>query len=255
MSYQHIRAEVREGGVATIVLNREPLNVLNIAMMREINQALQGFAQEQIKLLVFRAEGKSFSSGVDIGEHMGDMASTMIETFHEMFRNMDRLEVPSIAVLNGAALGGGCELAAYCDLVIASEKAKIGQPEIQVGVFPPVAALLFPRIMGRKKAMELILSGDVIKAQEAMELGLVNHVVSPDSLEEEAEKFIAKFAQKSGVVLKLSKKAALAGLHSEQDRVLQEIEDVYLNELMRTEDAHEGLQAFLDKRNPQWKER
>lgn len=255
MSYEHIRAEVRDGGIATIVLNREPLNVLNIAMMKEINQALQGFAREQIKLLVIRAEGKSFSSGVDVGEHMGDMATTMIETFHEMFHNMDRLEVPSIAVLNGAALGGGCELAVYCDMVIASEKAKIGQPEIQVGVFPPVAALLFPRIMGRKKAMELILSGDVVKAEEAKELGLVNHVVAHDSLEEEAEKFISKFAQKSGVVLKLSKKATLAGIQQEQDQVLNQIEDIYLYELMRTEDAHEGLQAFMDKRNPQWKER
>lgn len=254
MSFEHIRADVTDG-VATIVLNREPLNILNIAMMEEINSALQDFMNQQVKVLVFRGEGKSFSGGVDVGEHMGDLAPRMIEAFHAMFRNMDKLGVPSIAVVNGAALGGGCELAVYCDMVIASEKAKIGQPEIQVGVFPPIAALLFPRIMGRKKAMELILSGDVIKAQEAKELGLVNEVVAPEELEERAQHFIQKFTGLSGVVLKHTRQAILTGIEDEQERVLHKIEDLYLNKLMATEDAMEGLDAFLNKRKPVWKER
>src|SRR6056297_2123883 len=254
MSFEHIQTDIKDG-VATIVLNREPLNILNIAMMDEINSALQDFMKQQVKILVFRAEGKSFSSGVDVSEHMGDLAPKMIESFHGMFRNMDKLAVPSIAVLNGAALGGGCELAVYCDLVIASEKAKIGQPEINVGVFPPIAALIFPRVMGRKKAMELILSGDVIKAQEAKEIGLVNQVVSPENLEEEAQKFIQKFTQNSGVVLKHTRQAIMHGIDEEQERVLNQIEDTYLKKLMKTEDAMEGLTAFLDKRKPVWKER
>jgi cyclohexa-1,5-dienecarbonyl-CoA hydratase len=253
MSFEHIQTDLTEG-VATIVLNRAPLNILNIAMMEEINSALQDFSNQQVKLLVFRAEGKSFSSGVDVGEHMGDLAPKMIKAFHSMFRNMDKLAVPSIAVVNGAALGGGCELAVYCDLVIASEKAKIGQPEINVGVFPPIAALIFPRIMGRKKAMELILSGDVIGAQEAKEVGLVNQVVPHDQLEEEAKQFIQKFAQNSGVVLKHTRQAVMHGIDEEQKRVLEMIEDTYLNKLMKTEDAMEGLTAFLDKRKPVWKE-
>lgn len=253
MGYQHIQTQIKDG-IGTIILNRPPLNILNIAMMEEINQALGEFSNQDLKLLVFRAEGKSFSGGVDVGEHMGDLATKMIKVFHDMFHNMDKLGVPSIAVVNGAALGGGCELAVYCDLVIASEKAKIGQPEIQVGVYPPIAALLFPRIMGRKKAMELILSGDVISASEARDLGLVNQVVPHDNLEEEAEKFIKKFAQQSGVVMRYAKAATLQGLLAEQNQALKEIESIYLQQLMKTHDANEGLKAFMDKRKPEWKE-
>ena len=135
MSYQHIQMEMKEG-LATIILNREPLNVLNIAMMKEINQALDSLKGEKFKLLLFKARGKAFSAGVDVGEHLGDQVEEMIEVFHGIFRRMDALPAVSIASVQGAALGGGCELALYCDLVLASEKAKFGQPEIQVGVFP-----------------------------------------------------------------------------------------------------------------------
>ena len=167
---------------------------------------------------------------------------------------MDALKVPSIAVVNGSALGGGCELALYCDMVIATEKAKFGQPEIQVGVFPPIAALVFPRMIGRKKAMELILSGDVIGAQEALALGMVNKIVPEASLIEEVNGFIEKFKKLSGIVLKLTKEAALAGLNDDMDQGLQAIEKIYLDRLMKTHDAIEGLKAFLDKRKPTWKD-
>lgn len=253
MSFEHIAAEVKEG-VGTIVLNRPPLNILNISMMEEINTALKDFSEKNLKLLVFKAEGKAFSGGVEVAEHLGGTATQMIEEFHAMFRNMDTLAVPSIAAVNGAALGGGCELAVYCDLVIASEKTKIGQPEIQVGVFPPIASLIFPRIMGRKKAMELILSGDILSAQESKDLGLVNQVVPHEQFQDEAEAFIAKFAKMSGPVLQYARSATLAGLTDRDPKVLETIEDLYLNGLMQTEDAIEGLQAFLDKRKPVWKE-
>ncbi len=253
MNFEFIETDIKDG-VGTITLNRPPLNILNIAMMEEINKALDGLAGEKIKLLVFKAEGKAFSAGVDVGEHMGDLAPKMIDVFHGMFHNMDKVGAPSIAVVNGAALGGGCELVVYCDMVIASEKAKIGQPEINVGVFPPIAALIFPRIIGRKKAAELILSGDVISAQEAKELGLINVVVPHDKLEEEAEKFIQKFSKNSGIVMRYTKMAMLSGLAQQQKEALKEIEDIYLNKLMKTHDANEGLQAFLNKKAPQWKE-
>ncbi|MGC1404338.1 MAG: enoyl-CoA hydratase-related protein, partial [Thermodesulfobacteriota bacterium] len=145
-------------------------------------------------------------------------------------------------------------LALYCDLVVASEKAKFGQPEIQVGVFPPIAALILPRIAGRKKALELILSGETIGAQEALSLGLINKVVPPDALEEEFQKFCAKFTPLSGLVLSLTKKAFNAGLMDPSDRGLKEIEKIYLQELMKTKDAQEGLKAFLEKRKPVWKD-
>lgn len=253
MSYQHIQSEVKEG-TAVITLNREPLNVLNIAMMKEINQALDSLKAAKVKLLLFKANGKAFSAGVDVGEHLGDQVTEMIEVFHGIFRRLDALPVLSIASVQGAALGGGCELALYCDLVVASEKAKFGQPEIQVGVFPPIAALILPRIAGRKKALELILSGETIGAQEALSLGLINKVVPPEALEEEFQKFCGKFIPLSGLVLSLTKKAFNAGLMDPSAQGLKEIEKIYLQELMKTKDAEEGLRAFLEKRKPVWKE-
>ncbi len=255
MSFQHIRSELADG-VGTITLNRPPVNILNIEMMEEINRALREFkGEEGLKVLLFRAEGKAFSAGVDVGEHMGDMVKGMIETFHGMFRLMDEVQAPSIAVVKGSALGGGCELALYCDMVLATEKSTFGQPEIMVGVFPPIAALILPRIIGRKKAMELILSGKTIGAREALEMGLINRIVAEDSLEEEVKGFVDEFARHSAAVLRLTKKAAIEGLCDDVEEGLRRIERIYLEELMQTGDATEGLKAFLGKRKPLWKDR
>jgi cyclohexa-1,5-dienecarbonyl-CoA hydratase len=139
-------------------------------------------------------------------------------------------------------------------MVVATEKAKFGQPEIQVGVFPPIAALAFPRMIGRKKALELILSGDVISAQEALTLGMINKIVPEASLAEERSRFVEKFKKLSGIVLKLTKEATLAGLNDDVDQGLKAIEKIYLDRLMKTNDAIEGLKAFLDKRKPVWKD-
>lgn len=254
MAFKHIQTEL-EDGVATLTLNRPPVNVLNIEMMEEVNTYFESLLKEKaLKLLVIQAAGKAFSAGVDVGEHLGDLVYKMIEVFHRMFRLMDALKVPSIAVVNGSALGGGCELAVYCDMVMATEKAKFGQPEIQVGVFPPIAALVFPRMMGRKKALELILSGDVISAQEALALGMINKIVPEASLAEEVSRFVEKFKKLSGTVLKLTKEATLAGLNDDAERGLKVIEKIYLDRLMKTHDAIEGLKAFIDKRKPTWKD-
>ncbi|MGO8987857.1 MAG: enoyl-CoA hydratase/isomerase family protein [bacterium] len=254
MAYKHVQTEFKEG-VATLTLNRPPLNVLNIEMMEEINTCFESLLKEKaLKLLVIQAAGKAFSAGVDVGEHLGDLVYKMIDVFHRMFRLMDALRIPSISVVNGSALGGGCELAVYCDMVMATERAKFGQPEIQVGVFPPIAALAFPRMMGRKKALELILSGDVIGAQEALALGMINKIVSEASLAEEVSRFVERFKKLSGIVLKLTKEATLAGLNDDSEKGLQAIEKIYLERLMKTNDAIEGLKAFLDKRRPAWKD-
>jgi cyclohexa-1,5-dienecarbonyl-CoA hydratase len=225
-------------------------------MMEEINRALRYFRDEKgLKVLVFRAEGKAFSAGVDVGEHLGDTVKKMIETFHGMFRLMDELQAPSVAVVNGSALGGGCELALYCDMVLATERSTFGQPEVIVGVFPPIAALIFPRIIGRKKAMELILSGKTVGARDALEMGLINRVVSEDSMEEEVKQFVGDIARHSAVVLRLTKKATIEGLCDDAEGGLRRIERIYLDELMRTEDATEGLKSFLEKRKPVWKDK
>jgi len=253
MDFKHIQTELKDG-IAILTLSRAPLNILNMEMMEEINTYLERLTQEKsLKLLIVQAIGKAFSAGVDVGEHLGDLVYQMIEVFHKMFRLMDGLKVPSLAVVNGSALGGGCELVLYCDMVIATEKAKFGQPEIQVGVFPPIAALILPRIIGRKKAMELILTGETISAREALAMGLINEVVSEASLAEAVNGWIEKFKKLSGIVLKLTKEAVLSGLNDDMDKGLTVIEKIYLDHLMKTQDANEGLRAFLEKRKPTWK--
>jgi cyclohexa-1,5-dienecarbonyl-CoA hydratase len=253
MSYEHIESEFADG-LGTITLSRPPVNVLNIAMMEEINEVLKGWqGKKDLKVVLFNAKGKCFSAGVDVGEHMGDMAPKMIEVFHGMFRLIDKIGIPTVASVYGSCLGGGCELAIFCDLVIASESAKFAQPEILVGVFPPIAAQIMPRIIGRKDAMDLILSGRIISAEEARAMGLVNKVVKQDELESATAEFIKPYLKLSAEVLRKTKKAMMVGLMDDLEPSLRGIEDIYLNELMSTADAQEGLKAFLEKRKPEWK--
>ena len=257
MDFQHIIFK-EQNGVVTITLNKPPLNVLNIAMMREINSALEGLDRDpSVKVLVFEAaEGsKAFSAGVDVSEHTADQVNEMIEVFHRIFRLLDGLEIPTVAIVGGAALGGGCELALFCDMVIASEKASFGQPEIQVGVLPPIAVVALPAIIGPKKTMEMVLTGDRIRADEAERLGLVNKVVPLEELQAAAAEFVSRLAKLSGAVLRITKRAVRVGSFGSFSDGLATVEDLYLGPLMDTEDAHEGLAAFLEKRPPVWKDK
>jgi cyclohexa-1,5-dienecarbonyl-CoA hydratase len=240
--------------IGRITLNKPPLNILNIEMMREINHALKQFQNQTLKALIFNANGKAFSAGVDVTDHTKDKVNEMIQVFHEIFTNLNKINAPTVALVDGAALGGGCEIATFCDIVIASEKSKFGQPEIKVGVFPPVAAAIFPKLIWSKKALELILTGEVINASEAKELGLVNHILPVENFEIEAEKFIAeKLVSNSAIIMQLTKRAVLEGATRNYADSIKKIEDIYLNELMKTNDANEGLTAFLEKRQPVWK--
>ncbi|MBN2033692.1 MAG: enoyl-CoA hydratase/isomerase family protein [Deltaproteobacteria bacterium] len=253
MAYQHIITELKDG-LGIITLNRPPVNVLNIAMMDEMTQVLAEWqGKKELKVVLFNAKGKCFSAGVDVGEHMGDLAPKMIDVFHRIFRLMDKVEAVTVASVYSSCLGGGCELAIFCDLVISGESAKFGQPEIQVGVFPPIAAQIMPRIMGRKAAMDLILSGRIITAAEALQMGLINKVVKNEALEEETRAFVIPFLGLSAEVLRKTKKAVMAGLRDDFEPSLKAIEDIYLKELMKTHDAQEGLKAFLEKRKPAWR--
>jgi len=257
MEYQDIRFTI-EDRVARITLARPPLNILNIAMMQEIGQALDDLVSErELVAIVFDAapDARCFSAGVAVEEHVEETIYQMLETFHAIFRSLAQLAKPAIAVVDGAALGGGCELVAGCDIVIASDRARFGQPEIKLGVLPPVACVLLPLIIGDKRARELILTGDLIDANEAGRLGLVNYVVPGDRLEQKTQEILSKLREFSGTSLEATRRALDLGRGRSLDSVLAEVEDMYLHELMKTEDANEGINAFIEKRKPVWRNR
>jgi len=241
---------------AKLILNRPPLNLMNLDMMTEIGDALETLHREDhIKLIVVASNCKLFSAGIDMVDHTAQKVFYLLESFHRIFLTMVELGKPTLAVVNGPALGGGCELAAFCDLVIASENAKFGQPEVRVGVFPPVASVVFPYLVGKKKAMELLLLGDPIDAQEALSLGLVNRIVPHDRLDEAVKDVASKIVMNSGPVLQMMKKTMLSGEGLNFQDALKNSQDIYLNQLMALEDTQEGLKAFSERRAPVWKDK
>jgi cyclohexa-1,5-dienecarbonyl-CoA hydratase len=179
----------------------------------------------------------------------------MLESFHNIFRALDAMAKPVVAIVDGAALGGGCELVAACDIVVASDRARFGQPEIKLGVFPPVAAILLPRVIGEKRARELILTGELIDATEAARIGLVNYVVPAEQLEAKAQEILARLRELSATALELTRRALDIARSERLEDALARVENFYLNELMKTEDAGEGVRAFMEKRKPVWRNR
>ncbi len=241
--------------VTSITLNRPPLNIMNIQMLDELAVALKSVTEEEPKILLLKGEGKAFCAGVDVLDHTREKADRMISSFHRVFHIMSRMMTPTIAAVKGVCLGGGCELATFCDLVIASENSKFGQPEIKVGVIAPVAAAFFPKMIGSRRTLELLLTGETIDAVEASRMGLINRAVPEDSFDRVVDETIKTLTALSGPVLRLNKRAVLDGLELDFERALGGVEDIYLDELMKTEDAQEGLSAFLEKRAPVWKEK
>jgi cyclohexa-1,5-dienecarbonyl-CoA hydratase len=246
-----------EDRVARITLARPPLNVLNIAMMSEITAALTESAQREIVAIVFDADKacRAFSAGVAIEEHVEETIFQMLDTFHAIFRQLDQIGKPAIAVVDGAALGGGCELVAACDIVIASDRSRFGQPEIKLGVFPPVAAVMLPLVIGEKRARELILTGEIIDAVEAGRLGLCNHVVPSAHLDGKLLEVLAKLRDLSGTSLQFARQSLDLARGRTLDAALTQQENIYLHELMKTADANEGIKAFMEKRKPVWRHR
>lgn len=241
-------------GIATITMNRPPLNVLNIAMMAELNDALETLlADRDLVAVVIRGEGKAFSAGVDIADHTAERVGDMIGRFHGIFRKLASTDALTIAVAQGAALGGGCELACFCDIVLASDRAKFGQPEVRVGVFPPVAACMFPRQIGIKKAVELTALGATIDAAEAHRIGLVSQLYPADEFSSRVDEYLDDLRTLSRPVVRMAKRVTVAAAREELLAALDRAECVYLDEMMKLSDAHEGLSAFMEKRKPVWK--
>jgi len=254
LSFKNVLYESMDG-VAKISVSRPPLNILNAETLSGLTQALETARNDpSVNIVIITGVGdRAFSAGVDIKDHLPEKVASTLKVFNKVFYALQDLNKPTIAVVNGVALGGGCELAMGCDMIIASEKAQFGQPEITVGAIPPVAVVLLPRLVGSAKACELILTGDIIPAAEAQRIGLVNKVVPQDKLEDATRELTGKLKEKSPIVLKLTRMSLRQILDADFKKELESVTDMYLNLLMRTEDAVEGLTAFLEKRKPQWK--
>lgn len=254
-AYEFIHVNT-DDSIGRIVLDRPPVNVLNIQMMHEINAALDGFAADsELKLVEIKAGGKAFCAGVDVADHAPDIVEDMIKVFDGMFARLASMPVPSLAVVNGAALGGGCELVAGCDMAIASKRSKFGQPEIRLGFFPPFAAYVLPKLVGRNRAMELCIVGDSISAEQAAVIGLINYAVENDLLEERTSQIEDSIRASSPLIIRLAKRAIDENLNKPFNDAIRNLDSLFLEKLMRTEDTQEGMKSFLEKRKPVWKNR
>ncbi len=247
----------RDGRVATLTVNRPPLNILDLETLGALGEAARGLAGgTDLGLVVVRGAGpKAFSAGVSVADHTPDKVADMLALFHGALQSLAALEVPTLAAVHGHCLGGGMELAAACDFVLASEEARFGQPEIELGCYPPYAAALYPARLGRARALDLILTGRTLAAAEALALGFVTWLAPAGELEARLAEVAATLTAKSSAVARLAKRGVDAGTTRPFGAALAENERLYLEELCATEDMHEGLAAFGEKRRPQWNHR
>jgi cyclohexa-1,5-dienecarbonyl-CoA hydratase len=245
-----------EAPFAHLTLANPPLNVIDIPMMGELSTALAAVeSQAEISTIVIRGAGKCFSAGVDVGAHTPDLVAEMLEKFHTVIRALVSSKKIIIAVVHGRCLGGGAELAMVCDVVIAAESSEWGFPEIGLGCFPPVACAALSALLGQKRAAELILTGRRFDGLEAVVGGIATAAVPEHQLEDKVSSLINRLGQLSPAALALTKKAVYAWDAMHFDKGLARAEKIYLDELMKTEDAQEGIRAFLEKRQPKWNNR
>ena len=243
-----------ETSVARITLDHPPLNVIDVLMMEELAGALAEVEQHpEISTLVLGANGQAFSAGVDVAAHAPDKVTGMLEKFHAVIRAFVITKKVTIAAVHGTCLGGGAELAMVCDMVFTARDATWGFPEIKLGCFPPVAATALAALVGQKRASELILTGRTITGDEALAIGLANKSAVAEEVPSLVNETLERLRHLSPAALAVTKKAIYAWDSMHFDKGLARAEKVYLEELLRTEDAQEGIQAFLEKREPQWK--
>jgi len=259
MEYRLIKCEkLFDGAVLKIVLNSPKANILEAAMLEEITCALAALeTEESLKLLVFEGEGKHFSFGASVPEHTKENASMMLRAFHGMFYRLARLSVPTMAIVRGQCLGGGMELALFCNFIMADRSAMFGQPEIILGVFPPPASVMLPRKVGQTYADDLVLTGRSIDANEANRIGLLTLLVDEGKdLWQAVTEWIEKhILPKSAESLRIANAAVRKDFFRAIREDLPGMEGLYLKELMESNDANEGIKAFMERRKPEWKNR
>jgi cyclohexa-1,5-dienecarbonyl-CoA hydratase len=249
-----IRLDVNlQAPVARIKLTNPPLNVIDLQMARELHQALIEIeSQPNISVIVVEGDPRAFSAGVDIKAHLPEQIHEMLTSFHAVIRAIVASRKVTIAAVRGACLGGGAELAAVCEMAYTARDATWGFPEIKLGCYPTVAAVALPTLVGQKRASELILTGRQISGDEAVAIGLANRSVRAEELEKVIQETLAELRQLSPTALTHAKKALYAWDAIHFDKGLARAEKIYLDELVSTADAREGIIAFLDKRPPKW---
>ncbi len=255
MEYENLIVEI-EKGIAVVKINRPPVNAVNADLALELERAMHNLNDDAaVRVIIITGEGKAFVAGADIAA-MSKFNSLQAREFGKLgcrvLSYIENMEKPVIAAVNGYALGGGCEIAMACDLRIASTKAVFGQPELKLGLIPGWAGTQrMSRILGIGKAKELIFTGDSIDAQEALRIGLVNRVVSPEELMEETKKLAQKMLQMGPTALRLAKTVINRGLDS-NFTTASSYESEAFGVCFSTPEAKEGMEAFLEKRKPEW---
>ena len=240
-------------GLARVELDRPPLNVLDLDAAVELAEELEAVgARDDVSVIALAGRGRAFCAGVDVRDHLPDRGADMLRAFHRACIALLDAPQPTLAIVQGAALGGGCELTLACDLVLASERATFGQPEIRLAVFPPLAALALPRMIPFHHACDLLLTVLVVGAAEAATMGLVNRVTAEAELAAGAEETLEGLLGLSPASLRLTRQALRRSRVRPSAEEIAEVERFYVERCLRTPDAVEGLRAFMEKRRPRW---
>lgn len=240
-----------------ITIDRPPLNVLDFALLRELGEVLTSCAQDPAAdVVVIKGGGeRAFSAGVDIKDHTKDKVPEMLDVVHGVMRELLALPQVTVALVRGACLGGGCELASCCDFILASAESSFATPEIHVGCYPPLALARFSSLIGYRRAAEMILTGRTFSAEDAWRIGLISQVLPAGDLDRGLETLLAELLGKSGAVLRVTLKGLRELSLTGFSEALRRSEEIYLRDLLATEDVEEGVRAFLAKRSPRWTHR
>ncbi len=243
-----------ENNVAYLNLNNPPVNIMSAAMMDQMSGLLETVAGDRdLKAVTITAGGKAFCAGADVGEHRPEQAAGMIKSFGRLFRQLDALEIPVVMAVGGAAMGAGFELILMADVLLATERAKFGQPEIRLGFFAPVGVVVLPELVGRARAMEITCTGRAYSADQMSDMGLVSQVVADDDLEATMERTLDDFRAASPLVLRLNTRTLKAGRSGSFAQKLGQAEKVFLEDLMTSADPVVGIEAFYAKCAPEWR--